>query len=380
LDTSEDQTPPDLKSSSLVLGKAFVLEFNEAIQGDVAQIEFLFEPSVLIDSVFFGRETIWIYAGIEENVEYKLQVFGVRDCFGNVYSSADAIRYFLPSVAKAGDLAITELLFNAKTGDPKFVEIKNLTEKPLEIGSWKLGNHDAMGKVSSIRSLSAGSLVILPDSYLAITTDTARLRQAYPLSSVGNFHQLATLPSYPISAGTVVLLDPLGQVVETFGYKESMHHPLLRDPKGVSLERISIQTNISILSNWHSASGIENYATPGRKNSMMQVGEFDGEIINVDPAVFDPEGSNGLTFATIRYDLDQPGWVGSFRIYNLSGNIVNVLAENEILGAKGFFNWTGTDDRGVKVRAGYYVLLVELYDLSGAVKYVRKTLVVATRL
>jgi hypothetical protein len=57
-----------------------------------------------------------------------------------------------------------------------------------------------------------------------------------------------------------------------------------------------------------------------------------------------------------------------------------VLTENEILGAKGFFNWTGTDDRGVKVRTGYYVLLVELYDLSGAVKYIRKTLVVATRL
>jgi hypothetical protein len=146
------------------------------------------------------------------------------------------------------------------------------------------------------------------------------------------------------------------------------------------LERLSIETASSVASNWHSASSVEEYATPGRGNSQVLSARFEEELIQIDSDVFDPEGSSGQSFATIRYELDQAGWIGSFRIYNLSGQIVHVLAENEILGAKGFFNWTGTDDRGVKARAGYYVLLVELYDLSGAVKYIRKTLVVATRL
>jgi hypothetical protein len=234
--------------------------------------------------------------------------------------------------------------------------------------------------VSQLRNLSGTSLVIGAGEYLAITTDTLRLRSAYPQSSGGKFHQISSLPSYPISFGTVVLLDAQGEEVERFAYQENLHHPLIRDVKGVSLERLSIETASSVASNWHSTSSVEEWATPGRENSQVLSSKFEEELIQIDPDVFDPEGSSGQSFATIRYELDQAGWIGSFRIYNLSGQIVHVLAENEILGAKGFFNWTGTDDRGVKARAGYYVLLVELYDLSGAVKYIRKTLVVATRL
>jgi hypothetical protein len=56
-----------------------------------------------------------------------------------------------------------------------------------------------------------------------------------------------------------------------------------------------------------------------------------------------------------------------------------VLAQNEILGTKGFFTWTGTDSSGQIVRTGYYILLVELFDLSGNQKYIKKTIVVATK-
>ena len=56
------------------------------------------------------------------------------------------------------------------------------------------------------------------------------------------------------------------------------------------------------------------------------------------------------------------------------------MAQNELLEASGLFTWTGTDSQGKIVRPGYYVLLVELYDLTGQVVTIRKTLVVATKL
>jgi flagellar hook assembly protein FlgD len=75
--------------------------------------------------------------------------------------------------------------------------------------------------------------------------------------------------------------------------------------------------------------------------------------------------------------LDQSGWVGSFRIYDISGRIVTVLAQNEILATQGLYTWTGTDSQGRRLPTGYYVLLVELFDLQGRIRNVKKTIIIA---
>lgn len=380
LDLSGDIIAPEFISWRFISPTQLVLIFSETIYPDFSTENFTFQSTVLIDSVVSDRSKIILEVELEENLEYLLSISGLRDCSGNSVLSLEPVMIVLPTQAKIGDLVINELLFNPRTGDPKFVELQNLTEKYLEIGNWKLANLDESGKIDQVRVLNELGLIIPPGGYLAITTDSGRLKLAYPRSFSGLFHEVSTLPSYPISGGKVVLLNENDQIVEEFGYDEDLHHPLLRDSKGVSLERISAESSANINSNWHSASGTEEFATPGRKNSQVISGEFEGEMILIEPEVFDPEGSNGNTFTTIQYQLDQAGWIGSFRIYNLAGQLMNVLSQNEILGVEGFFSWTGTDSQGKKVRPGYYVLVVELYDLSGAVKLIKKTIVVATRL
>lgn len=380
LDLTEDIISPNFISSRFISPTQLELTFSETLNPDISSNNFNFQPAILIDSIISIRSKIILEVRLEENLEYQLLISGLKDCFGNVLQSAESVLIVLPSPAKTGDIVINEMLFNPRTGDPKFIELKNLTDKYLEIGDWKLGNLSEKGEPDQIRILSTDGLVIPPSGYLAVTIDSERLKLAYPRSFSGLAHEVSTLPSYPVSGGTVVLLSENDQVVETFPYDEDLHHPLLRDSKGVSLERLSAESPSNLPFNWHSASGIEEYATPGRKNSQVISGEFEGEMIQIDPAVFDPEGSNGNTFTTIRYQLDQSGWIGSFRIYNLAGQLTDILAQNEILGVNGFFTWTGTDSQGGKVRPGYYVLVVELYNLSGSIKTIRKTIVVATRL
>jgi hypothetical protein len=285
----------------------------------------------------------------------------------------------LPIPAKIGDLIINELLFNPKTGFPKFVEIQNKTTATLEFSSWQLANLDDNGNPAQVRVLGGENLQIPPKGFAVFTTNSSSLESAYPDSDVTVFYQLSSLPSYPISDGNVVLLDGNSKVAEVFSYSEDLHHPLLRDPKGVSLERISSSTPVSTPSNWHSASGVAGYATPGKKNSQFISAEFDGNIIQIEPEVFDPEGSAGNTFTSIKYELDQAGWIGSFRVYSISGQLIQTLAQNEILGTRGLFTWTGTDSSGKIVRPGYYILLVELFDLVGNLKSIKRTIVVATR-
>lgn len=380
LDLSEDMIAPEFISWRFISPTQLELTFSETIFPDFSTKNFTFQPVVQIDSVISDRSKIILKVKLEENLEYQLTFSGLRDCYGNSAQSLEPVLIVLPSQGKIGDLVINELLFNPRTGDPKFVELQNLTEKYLEIGNWKLANLDETGKIDQVRPFSELGLIIPPGGYLAINTDSERLKLAYPRSFSGLFHDVTSLPSYPVSGGKVVLLNENDQIVEEFGYDEDLHHPLLRDSKGVSLERISAESPTNFNSNWHSASGVEEYATPGRKNSQVISGEFEGEMIVIEPGVFDPEGSNGNTFTTIQFQLDQAGWIGSFRIYNHAGQLIQILAQNEILGANGFFSWTGTDMQGGKVRPGYYVLVVELYDLSGEVIVIRKTIVVATRL
>ena len=380
LDLSKDIISPKFISWRFISPSQLELTFSETIYPDISMENFTFQPAILIDSMISGRSKIILKVGLVENQGYQLSFSGLRDCSGNILEFIKPVLIVLASPAKIGDIVINELLFNPRTGDPKFVELQNLTNKYLEIGNWKLGNLNTSGKIDQVRIISGNGFVIPPAGYLAIATDSDRLKLAYPRSVLGLFHGVSSLPSYPVSGGTVVLLNESGQIVEKFAYDEDLHHPLIRDPKGVSLERISSQSPPNFTSNWHSASATEEYATPGRKNSQVISGEFEGEMIQIEPAVFDPEGSNGNTFTIIRYQLDQSGWTGSFRIYNLAGQLISVLAQNEILGVDGFFTWTGTDSLGGKVRPGYYVLIVEIYHISGNVKVIRKTIVVATRL
>lgn len=339
-------------------------------------------PFLDIDSMSYPLATdllIYLKSPAEKNLIYKLTLMGLRDCFGQDLEE-ESKEIVFPISPKPGDLIINEVLADPRTGDPKFLELKNTSQSFLNLEGWALANLNSTGNPDQIRIFGIQGQILAPESHLAITTNVNALKFTYPKSSEGNFQQISTLPSYPISGGNVVLLFPNGEIAEIFKYNSDLHHPLLRDSKGVSLERISSNTPASVASNWQSASGNEDYATPGRKNSQSLENEFESNMIQIDPDIFEPEGSSGSAFTSIRYQLNGTGWIGTFKIYSSAGQLIQTLTQNQILGTEGLFTWTGTDTTGKLVRAGYYVLVAELYEPTGGVKVIRKTIVVATRL
>ncbi|SHO63851.1 lamin tail domain-containing protein [Algoriphagus zhangzhouensis] len=379
-----DETP-DLEAPQLIqyeFGETgnLILTFSESLQEVGLNDSFQFSPFLGIDSVWLIRNQISFsfQEGFPENELVKLSISDLLDCSGNSIATTE-VEIIRPSEAKIGEVMINEVLFNPKSGSPKFVELVNATDKYLGIKNWNLANWDDLGEVNQVRGLSESSLILPPKGYLAITTDASREKMDYPKSIDGDFHEIASLPSYPISGGTVVLMQG-ASIAETFTYSEDLHHPLLQDTKGVSLERVSLDSSADWIPNWHSASESEGFATPGRKNSQVIQNELVGNIIQISPEAFDPEGSNGQTFTTISYELDQAGWIGSFRIYDLAGRMVSSLSENDLLATRGLYTWTGTDQNGKLVRSGYYVLLVELFNLEGEKISIKKTIVVAQRL
>jgi len=382
-DLSVDTNIPILDFAEFSSASTLLLTFSKPMLAHFDNSNFVFDPSLKIDSIaLLSSKQIQIFFSgeVSANTIYNLRINDLEDCSGNKYLQTEPLQLVLALQAQIGDVLINELLFNPRTGSPKFVELINMTDNFLEIKSWSLAHFDYSGEIDQVKQLSVNPLILPPRSFLAITTNPDMLKLDFPKSAFGKFAKIATLPSYPIAGGTVVLLDSVGDVADKFAYSEDLHHPLLRDSKGVSLERLSRDSPTSLSANWHSASATEGYATPGRKNSQVISSEFEGELIQIDPEVFDPAGSNGNTFTAIRYELDQPSWVGSFRVYSTTGQLVQVLAQNELLGASGLYTWTGTDGEGKIVRPGYYIVLVELYNLSGQLMTIRKTVVIATKL
>ena len=375
-----DLTPVLLKRAYFLDSISFMVELEGVISGEIHPDQVVLSPNILVDKVeeiSSGTFRIWLKSSVVPDQLFQMSLQGLLNCKGEDLGKIGPVPLVLASTPKPGEIHLTEVLFDPLSGDPKFVEIYNSSSNYLNLDSWALSNLNDQGQVAQIRVFGDNGTIIPPNSFLAISTDPEKLKIRYPKSSKGEFLQIPTLPSYPISGGTVVLLRNEKEVVEKFTYSSKLHHPLIQNSKGVSLERISIRNSVNEPSNWASASGNEDFGTPGRKNSQFLDEEDLEEILKVEPKVFDPEGNLGPAFTTISYELEQAGWVGSLSIYSSSGNLVASLCKNEILGTHGVFVWDGVDENGARVKPGYYVLLAEIFDLEGRVRVIKKTIVVA---
>src|SRR5690606_24757386 len=300
-------------------------------------------------------------------------------CSGNqIDPSSNRAVLILPQQAEEGDIVLSEVLFNPKMGYPKFIEIYNQSSSYINLQGWKLANV-ANDDAANIRIVAEEELILAPFSFMAFTTDASLLKQAYPSGKEEAFIELSSLPNYPQSRGAVLLLDPEDGVVQRFDYDEKFHHSLLDEVRGISLERLSLAAEVNEPKNWQSASATSGYATPGYRNSHAQENGLLERGITISPPVFVPDAPGEQNFTMISYQMDEPGVMATIRIYSIAGQMIKELCQNDIWGTSGFYTWDGTNLSGSKVRPGYYIVWVEVLNLEGHVKNIKKTVVVGSR-
>lgn len=380
-ETSPDLSPPRFVRSAWLGNKTVLLTFSKVLSNNLTVTTWQISPSLNPMRILAGENPTDILIEFEEElkegVKYTIQISNLRDCTGNLLDEKEDVWVVVPSKPEAKDIVLNEVLFNARTNAPKFVEIYNRSNKYINMKDWKLANLNTIGEIANRRILFHEDFILAPFSYLVFTTDAGRLKQEYPKSKEDRFIAYSSLPSYPISSGNVVFLDPEEELVEIFSYSDRMHHPLLRDTRGVSLERLSVDFEVNDPGNWQSASSSVGFATPGYRNSQV----FDGQEelgIEIQPKVFMPDVPGQPAFITISYKMEQPGKNATVRIYGVNGSMIREICQNAIWGMEGFYLWDGTDSQGRKVRPGHYIIWVELFDLQGNVRQIKKTAVVGT--
>jgi hypothetical protein len=266
-----------------------------------------------------------------------------------------------------GDILISEVLFNPVSGGSDYVEIYNNSGKEISTNRLYLASRDNKLVLTQIYLLSKSKRMIFPDNYLALTKDTNGVFPWFKIKCRECFLQMEKFPSYNNDFDYVVLLDENMQVIDELFYSEKMHHLLLAEEKGISLERISFKTETNDIKNWHSASTTSGYGTPGYQNSQFEIEDIQTPKITFSPESFSPNFDGYNDEYQINFELQKPGFVANISIFDAAGRFVMKLANNEILGTSGTIVWNGEDQRGQRQNLGVYVVLVEIFNTSGEV-------------
>ncbi len=275
------------------------------------------------------------------------------------------------------DIVISEILFNPLPQGTDYIEIYNRSNQTINLAGWRLANRNTAGLVSSVKTLPAQAGSISPGEYRVLTEEPVLLRQTYQVRDVTTLVPLSTLPSYPDAAGTVILLDPLNNVVDELRYDEKWHFALLQKAEGVALERIDVNKPTQDAANWHSAASDAGYGTPGYKNSQHSNYTTSEGIITIQPRLFSPDNDGRDDYALIQYKFPDQGYVCSLTIFNVNGIPVKYIARNALCGISGYYKWDGLNERGDRSGIGVYILLAEVFNLRGISNKYKYTVVLA---
>ncbi len=378
-----DLQAPYVVSTYAISSDTILLSFDQPLDGasvlnsEVEMVPHLEVKEVLLDDLKSSQVRIILDDAMQLGIIYNLRVTQVADCNGNVVpDDVPVVPVGLPMNADSGDVVINEVLFNPRPLGVTFAELFNRSSKPLNLQQWMLARWQGNNLVDAQR-LSDVPLMIYPGDHLVFTESSSPLRSQYPLCSTTKMIEVSNLPSLPDHQGSLVVLDPSYHLSDQLIYDKSMHHPLLLDLQGISLERISADLPSDDQQNWTSASEANGFATPGKKNSQLQL--TSGEILQIIPKVISPMSNGRPQYVQIHYQMKSPSNVIDISIYSSEGRLVSNILNNHIAGTSGVATWDGTDAHNQRVPMGYYIISVRNIDREHGIREWKETVVVAPR-
>jgi hypothetical protein len=379
--TFTDKSAFAISNVSIKDPKTIIIQFNKSLDagGLISYNDFIFNPdSLIVQSIKPADNTIEIgfNENLKEGIIYSVTVKNLRDCSGNSISANQA-KFALPQSIGTSDIIINEVLFNPKYQGVDFVEIYNTSNKVLDLKELKITN--TTDTLITPKAISTTSFLIFPKDYRLLSTNSQTISEQYFVKNFEALTEVASLPSFNNDIGEVILTSN-NNIIDDFKYSETMHFPLINDPKGVSLERINPFRPANDNSNWHSAAESAGFATPGYQNSQYHdLGDSNNEI-SIEPELFSPDNDGYNDVLSINYKFPEPGLMTNVKLFDSNGILITHLVKNELIGTEGTFSWNGINSNNEKCKIGIYVILIETIDIKGTVKSYKKSCVLAGKL
>ncbi|MGB3183835.1 MAG: lamin tail domain-containing protein [Cyclobacteriaceae bacterium] len=303
---------------------------------------------------------------------YQLTLSDITDCAGNAAKEMKAAPVIYPQKPSIGDIILTEILFDPPPGGVDFIECYNSTEKYINMADLYFYSIDRQEEIQS-----GPPVIIAPSQYLAFTPDPVKLSEQYPAAPYMNMIKQA-LPAMPDGEGTVGLKDASDSVYQLFAYQDDYHNRLIRDPEGVSLERVSLSGEVNTPSEWASAAADKGYGTPGAVNSQYINSYLPGEnAIHLSTRIITPDFDGVDDFVQIHYSFENGENIANAWVYDVHGNRIITLTEGAVTGSSGSLRWEGISDSGKVVESGYYLAVLEYFSTKTGRGIIRRKIAVS---
>lgn len=183
--------------------------------------------------------------------EYVLSISNVEDQSGNAIAPNSAISFSLFDLFEPGDLIINEFMYDPPTGQPEYVEVKNISDKYLNLQDWQMEDD------TNAEILSADTLVLPPNGFFVLSSDTAALSNIYG----DQFYAENNMPVLNNTGDAIKLTTNEGMMADSLSYTSSW------GGNGVALERRSASTPGMYPENWgNSPDNLRG--TPGEPNKV----------------------------------------------------------------------------------------------------------------
>lgn len=339
-------------------GNRIFLSFNlPLVNFDFSTDDFeLYPGATTPDHISYSSsgDSLYLYFldNFELNTLYNLHIYPVQWCAQTL--SIGATPLFQQGPTEANDIVINEILFNPRDGGVDFVELYNRRPYPINLQGWRLGS----------REISTKMLLVQPQQYLALSTDSSVLHRQYPTADTQYFHNVPSLPAYPNEQGNVLLFA--GDIlIDSLYYNASMHQSFLKNVKGISLERQSPDRPTNEKGNFNSAATWGGGATPGYKNSIQNEVFSKKNNFFLTSKTVSPDGDSYEDFLEIHYDLNEPDYIMNLTIYTDKGSLVNRLIRQQSVGSSGKITWDCRTEKGQLSRPGIYTYHIEVYRNNG---------------
>lgn len=379
-----DVTSPQWLSLELFYPDTLKCVFSETMNFDASALKINGQRTgVLSREINEEMTEIKLIASMsfERGNVYQISWEGLTDLAGNILKDT-TINYACSEKLFPGDIVFNEVMFHQPDSSFEYVEFYNRSEKLIELGGLIFTTRKTDGTLNSGNKIPK-EVVLFPREFVAFTSNPEVVRTYHQCPDEAKIIQ-TSWSSLNNESATLVLVDAKKDTVyDEFTYNVSMHHVSVKNPKGISLERIDPDRDSQDMTSWHSAAFTNNYGTPGFKNSQYrEKSDTDegGKHFFLEKDVFSPDNDGVDDVCVLKYVLDEAGYVADVLILSATGERVFSLINNELLATSGELFWDGRNDRGKVAAVGIYVFFIEIIQpVKGKRKQFKIPVVLSSR-
>lgn len=386
---NSDVENPFIESIMIKDSVSVNLQFSEPVNFDqLSNVLYYNEKSlghpddVISDSASLDRSVIKYFSVLKLGEVYEISVSEIQDCNSNKMIMSKSVKKFsIPEKPYSGDLIINEILFTPHSGEDKFVELYNNSNKVFTTSDILFSKYDSVN-MEFIMSKPEEVRYMFPGEYYVFSNTSESVINNYSVDTPENIYKADINKVLQTKGGELILGYSISEnvqfeILDKVQYSPKLHFELLDDIKGVSLERLSEDSLTDAYFRWYSASEESGFGTPTSKNSQNREFHKSSSVLSFTSLTVSPDQDGIDDYLAISYNVKKEGYMGTISIYSDSGYHLFDLIKDQLLQPSGEIIWNGLGSNGDMLNIGMYIVHFEAISDRGDKIVEDKVVVVA---